>query len=172
MWTSWPSSGPSGASPAPTPREAGRERNVYSVDGPTDTRMETVLVPVRYPLSEHSARTLGRAVDVAEERDAELIVLHVDLYQEGHEVTRNDLKAAVESEVGHLPNARYLVDRAFLVEEQILEEVVAEEPDVVVLGHKQWGRWRGALHRLRNDPDIAAYLQREVDAEFVIVEAE
>lgn len=134
--------------------------------------METVLVPVRYPLSDHSARTLSEAVSVAQQRDAELIVLHVNLYQNGHVVTRNELKRAVEEEVGALPNARFLVDRAFLVEEQILEEVVAEEADVVVIGHKQLGRVRGALSRLRSDPDIADYLQREVDAEFVVVEAD
>lgn len=133
--------------------------------------METVLVPVRYPLSSHSARTLRKAVEVADKRGAELIILHVDLYQNGSEVTRNDLKEAVQAEMGRIPNARYLVDRAFLVEEQILEEVVAEDPEIVVLGHKQLGRWRRALHRLRDDPDIAEYLQREVDTEFVIVEA-
>lgn len=134
--------------------------------------MQTVLVPVRYPMSEHSVRTLTEAVRVADERDAELLVLHVNLFQSGREVSRHDLKAAVEAEVGRLPNARYLVDRAFIVEEQILEEIVAEDPDVVVLGHKQLGRWRRLVNRMLDDPDIAAYLQEHGDTEFVIVEAE
>lgn len=132
--------------------------------------METVLVPVRYPLSEHSARTLSKAVEVAKERDAELLVLHVSLYQNGAEITRQDLKNAVEAEVGRLSNVRYLVDRAFIVEDQILKEIVSEDADIIVLGHKQLGRWRRAVNRMLDDPDIAEYLQQQVDAEFVIVE--
>ncbi len=134
--------------------------------------MVIVLVPVRYPISSHSKGTLERAIKVAEERDAELVILHVDLYQDPQEVTRFDLKRAVESEFGRLPNARYLVDRAFIVEDQILEEIVAEDADVVVLGHKQLGRWRRAINRMVDDPDIAEYLQQQIDAEFVIVEDE
>ncbi|MFP4589887.1 MAG: universal stress protein [Halobacteriales archaeon] len=133
--------------------------------------MTTVLVPVRYPLTEHSRRTLEKAIDVAEDRGAELVVLHVSLYHYGEEVTGRELKAAVESEFGRLPNARFHVDRAFIVEDQILEEIVAEDADVVVLGHKQLGRWRRAINRLVDDPDVAEYLQDKVDVEFVIVEA-
>lgn len=133
--------------------------------------METVLVPVRYPLSEHSARTLQRAVEIADERDAELVVLHVSLYQQGEGVTRHQLKSGVEAEVGRLSNARYLVDRAFIVEDQIMDEIIAEDADVVVLGHKQLAPWRRAINRLLDDPDIAEYLQENVDVEFVIVEA-
>jgi len=68
-----------------------------------------VVVPVRYRLSRHSERTLRRAVRVAEERDAELTVLHVDLYQNGRKVTRTDLKRAVEDSVGELDGTRYAV---------------------------------------------------------------
>ncbi|MFW6448912.1 MAG: universal stress protein [Halobacteriota archaeon] len=133
--------------------------------------MTKVLVPVRYPLSPHSKRTLEKAIDEAEDREAELVVLHVSLYHHGDEVTRRELKAAVEGEFGRLPNARFLIDRAFIVEDQILEEIVAEDADVVVLGHKQLGRWRRAINRLVDDPDVAEYLQDKVDVEFVIVEA-
>jgi len=45
--------------------------------------MSLVVVPVRYPLSKHSRRTLERAIEVAREREAALTVLHVDLYQNG-----------------------------------------------------------------------------------------
>ena len=37
-----------------------------------------VIVPVRYPLSAHSKRTLGRAIEVAAERNADLTVLRFD----------------------------------------------------------------------------------------------
>lgn len=131
--------------------------------------MGTVLVPVRYPLSDHSKRTLKRAIEEATARDAELAVLHVNPYQAKHEVTRHQLKAAVEAVVGTQPAARYLVDRAFIVEDQILDEIIAEDADVVVLGHKQLGRWRRTVNRLLDDPDIAEYLQDQVDVEFVVV---
>ena len=132
--------------------------------------MSRVVVPVRYPLSKHSKRTLERAVEVARERDAAISVLHVDLYQDGPTVTRSELKRDVEREFGALPNARYVVRKGFLVEETILEEVAAEGADVVVIGGKQVGRWRSMIRRLVGDPDIEAYLRDELNAQVVAVE--
>ncbi|MFB6354496.1 MAG: universal stress protein [Halobacteriales archaeon] len=129
--------------------------------------MTRVVVPVRYPLSEHSKRTLRTAVEVAREREAALTVLHVNLYQSGRHVTRSDLKRAVERAFGTLPNARYVVRSGFLVEETILEEVAAEGADVVVIGEKQVGRWRSTVRRLVGDPDIEAYLREELQAQIV-----
>ena len=134
--------------------------------------MSTVLVPVRYPPSDHSIRTLSRAIDIADERDAELIILHVNLYQNGKGVTRRELKRACESAVGRLPGARFNVVRGFLVEETILEEIAAEEVDTVVIGHKQVGRWRQTFNRLIDDPDIAQFLERRVDIDVVVVPPE
>lgn len=129
--------------------------------------MTRVVVPVRYPLSKHSKRTLARAIEVAREREAALTVLHVDLYQQGHNVTRSALKRAVEQEFGSLTNARYVVRTGFLVEETILEEIAAEGADVVVIGEKQVGRWRSTVRRLVGDPDIEAYLREELNAQIV-----
>jgi len=131
--------------------------------------MVTVLVPVRYPLSAHSQHTLSRAVETAEERDGALVILHVDLYQNGEHVDRSMLKHAVEEEVDGVEDVRYLVRRGFLVEETILEEVAAEEADVVVIGHKQLGRWRRTIRRLKQDPDVESYLRERVDCELVTV---
>ncbi|MFB6120579.1 MAG: universal stress protein [Halobacteriaceae archaeon] len=132
--------------------------------------MSRVVVPVRYPLSEHSRRTLGAAIDVAEERDADLTVLHVNLHQEGRRVTRTDLKRAVERAFGPQPSARYVVRSGFLVEQTILDEVAAEDADVVVIGRKQVGRWRRTLRSLLGEPDIEAFLQRELDCELLTVD--
>lgn len=134
--------------------------------------MTTVLVPVRYPLSEHSLATLQKAVDFATEEDGELIVLHVNLYQNGKGVSRGELKRAVQAEIGRLPRARFNVVRGFLVEETILEEVASEGVDLVVLGHKQVGRWRRAFNRLIDDPDIASFIEEHVDCEVVVVPPE
>ena len=131
--------------------------------------MTTVLVPVRYPLSNHSASTLEKAVDLATELEAELIVLHVNLYQNGDHVTRTQLKRAVESVVGPLPFVRYSITQGFIVEETILEEIASEKADVVVIGHKQLSRWRRAFNRLVDDPDIADYLGKNVDCEVHVV---
>lgn len=132
--------------------------------------MASILVPVRYPLSDHSRATLERAVELAEERETTLIVLHVNLYQNGEHVTRGELKRAVEGVVGQRPFIRYSIANGFLVEETILEEVVSEEAETVVIGHKLVGRWRRALNRLLDDPDIAEYLEDRVDSEVVLVQ--
>lgn len=133
------------------------------------TDSEVVVVPVRYPLSEHSERTLRRAFDIADERDASLTVLHINLYQQGQDVQRTDLKRAVEETVGRLEDTRYVVRDGFLVEESILEEVASEGADVVVIGHKQKGRWRRMLNKLFDNPDVEAYLRERLDIEIVTV---
>ena len=131
--------------------------------------MTRIVVPVRYPLTAHSRRTLGEAIRVTEERDASLTVLHVNLYHRGRDVSRAQLKRAVESKLGRTPRTRYVVREGFLVEETILEEVAAEGADVVVLGHKQMSRWRRMLRKLTADPDIESYLRRKIDAEIITV---
>jgi len=133
--------------------------------------MTRVVVPVRYPLSKHSKATLREAIDIAADPDAALTVLHVDLYQNSHNVTRAELKRAVEDEFGPLETVRYVVRRGFLVEETILEEVAAGDADVVVIGSKQAGRWRGMLNRILDDPDVESFLREKLDCQVVTVRA-
>ena len=129
--------------------------------------MTLLVVPVRYPLSKHSKKTLAEAIDIAEDRDASLTILHVDLYHDSHNVSRRDLKRAVEREFGPLADARYVVRKGFIVEETILSEVAAEGADIVVIGEKQVSRWRQTVRRLIGDPDIEYYLRGELDCEVV-----
>lgn len=131
--------------------------------------MTLVVVPVRYPLSEHSRATLRRAVDLAEEHDADLSVLHVNLYQNSSRVSRSELKRAVESEFGPIDRARYVVRSGFLVEETILDEVVGEDADYVVIGRKQTGRWRRMVRSILDDPDVETYLRERVGCTVVTV---
>jgi nucleotide-binding universal stress UspA family protein len=131
--------------------------------------MTLVVVPVRYPLSRHSKATLEEAVRIADERDADLTVLHVDLYQDNRGVTRAELKAAVEREFESLDRTRFVVRKGFLVEETILEEVAAEGADVVVIGTKQASRWRRMLQRFLDDPDIETFLREKLDATVITV---
>jgi nucleotide-binding universal stress UspA family protein len=132
-------------------------------------RPPLVVVPVRFPLTSHSRATLARAIEVANERDATLTVLHVALYQDGRDVSRGELKATVEDAFGRLEHARYVVRRGFLVEEAILEEVAADDADVVVIGSKQAGRWRQLLDRVFDGPDVERVLRSELDCEIVTV---
>ena len=125
--------------------------------------MTRLVVPVRYPLTRHSRATLESAIGIAEEESADVTVLHVNLYQESRRVTRTDLKRAVERAFGRLPRTRYVVRRGFMVEQTILDEIAAEEADIVVIGGKQVSRWRRSLRRLVGDPDIEAFLKRELD---------
>lgn len=133
--------------------------------------MTQVVVPVRYPLTDHSRATLAEAVRVAEERDADLTVLHVNLYQGGRRVSRRQLKNAVEREFDHLPRTRYVVRSGLLVEETILDEIAAQKADVVVIGKKQAGRWRSMIRRLLDDADVERFLREELDSEIVTVAA-
>lgn len=132
--------------------------------------MPQVVVPVRYPLTENSKATLAEAIQVAEDTAAELTVLHVNLYQNGHAVTRGQLKSAVEREFGHIPRTRYVVRSGLLVEETILDEVASQEADVVVIGRKQVSRWRQMVRRLVDDPDIERFLRQELDCDVVTVD--
>lgn len=125
--------------------------------------MTRVVVPVRYPLTRHSRGTLAAAIEIAEEHSADLTVLHVNLYQESRRVTRTELKQAVEQLVGRLPRTRYVIRRGFMVEQAILDEIAAEEADIVVIGGKQVSRWRRSLRRLIGDPDIESFLKSELD---------
>ncbi|EMA67483.1 UspA domain protein [Halorubrum aidingense JCM 13560] len=134
--------------------------------------MTLVVVPVRYPPSSHSEATLREAVRIAEERDADLTILHVDLYQNSGGVSRSSLKREVERRLGRLDRARYVVRRGFLVEETILEEIIAEGADVVVIGSKQAGRWRRMVQKLLSDPDIDTYLRSELDCTVITVDAD
>ncbi len=133
--------------------------------------MSLVVVPVRYPLSKHSRRTLERALEIARTQDAALTVLHVNLYQNGKKVTRVDLKNAVEKAFGRIERARYVVRTGFLVEESILDEVAAEGADVVVIGSKQASRLRRIFQRFTDNPNIDQYLRKHLDCEVITVES-
>jgi nucleotide-binding universal stress UspA family protein len=134
--------------------------------------MTRVVVPVRYPLTGPSVATLEEAVSLAREHDADMTVLHVDLYQDPRGVTRADLKRAAERAVGRVDRARYVVRRGFLVEETILEEVAAEQADIVVIGSQQASSWRKMVKRFLDDPDIETFLEEKLDCQVVTVRAE
>jgi nucleotide-binding universal stress UspA family protein len=131
-----------------------------------------VVVPVRYPLTEHSRETLSEAISIAADDGADLTVIHVNLFQQGQEVSQRELKRAVEQDVGRLENARYVVRRGFVVEETLLEEIAAEDADIVVIGEAQTARWRQMIRRLVDEPDVETYLSEHLDCRLVTVGTE
>jgi K+-sensing histidine kinase KdpD len=128
-----------------------------------------VVVPVRYPLTERSRHTVSEAVRIADDGDAELTVVHVNLFQQGQEVSQRELKRAVEADLGALENTRFVVRRGFVVEETLLEEIAAEKADVVVIGEAQTARWRRVIRRVVDEPDVEKYLSERLDCRLVTV---
>ncbi len=51
-----------------------------------------------------------------------------------------------------------------LVEETILDEVAAQDADIVVIGSKQASRWRRMIRRLVDDPDVDSSFARNSTA--------
>ena len=131
--------------------------------------MDTIVVPVRYPLTERSRRTLREGRRIVKERDGQLIVLHINLYHRSHRTTPSDLKDAVEEEFGYMPRTRYAVRDGFILEETLTEEVLAENPDAVVIGAPRGGPIGWIRRFILSEPNIYAHLERNLDCEIVTV---
>ncbi len=132
-----------------------------------------ILVPIRYPLTKNSRKTLERAVELKSEESAEepvdLHVLHVDLIQDSHKVRREDLRREVESEFDI--DATYVVRKGFLVEETILEEVGRRGVDMVLIGKTRSSRLRRVFDRLvSNNPDIENFLKDNLEVTIEVVD--
>lgn len=130
-----------------------------------------VLVPVRYPLNKNNRSTLARGFELAEENDSEVVVLHVNLFQQMQDVTRADLRREVEEEFGDVAvNVSYVIREGFLIEESILEVAANVKADVIVIGRSRSGRLRRAMRRLiGNDPGIESFLRDKLDVDIEVV---
>lgn len=130
-----------------------------------------ILVPVRYPLNEDNRSTLARGFELAEEvEDSEVVVLHVNLFQNMQDVSRADLRQRVEEMFPDRQNVSYVIREGFLIEESILEVAANEKADVIVIGRNRSGRLRRAMRRLiGNDPDIESFLREKLDVDIQVV---
>lgn len=131
-------------------------------NGPSSS---TILVPIRYPLTAESTRTLEYAGELADrEGDAELKILHVNLSHFNQAAHSREINQAIAPIVGEY-DPEVIVQNGFLVEEMITEEALRLNADIIILGGNRRPRWRRALSRLLwNDPDIPSYLQANVEA--------
>lgn len=130
-----------------------------------------MLVPVRYPLINSTVRTITHAVELSTElEDAPLYFLHVNLIQNGADITANELKQAIHHEVGPLQNASYNINRAFLLEEEILNEANHLHPDYIIIGQSLRGRLMQLVAKfLGLGVDLESYLKQHLQAEIVVV---
>ena len=131
----------------------------------------TILVPIRYPLTDESTRTLDEAGRIAaEHEDADVVVVHVDRFQHNEATGTVELSHAISAVLDDV-HADVVTRRGFFVEEVILEEAEALEADVIVVGAKQTPLWRRLLRRLLgDDPAIGSYLEAETDDDVEVVE--
>lgn len=122
-----------------------------------------LLVPIRYPLTSYSKRTLSRALEIAEERGAsEIIVLHVNLLYAGRKVALEALREEVENHFGPIPHAKYITRDGYLCEETILDEILKKKCDAVVMGRNQQSRWSKVLNFFES-LEIGEEVQRLAD---------
>lgn len=133
--------------------------------------MTRLVVPVRYPLTNRSKRTVAEAFSIAADSDAEMTVLHVNLYQNGRTITQADLQSAIETEFGSVPHTTYVVRAGFLVEETIIDEVTGENADIVVIGQLHPSRWQRLLRRVFPEADLEAVLKDRLDCPVIAVAA-
>lgn len=130
----------------------------------------TILVPIRYPLTDQNRRTLDRAIELREENGSDLVVFHVDLVQHGPSVRRRDLRTAVRREFGPI-EAEYRVRKGIVLEEAIVDEAAGSEADVIVIGSCHHGRLRKTLRRVfRTYVDLQSVLKEELDVDVEVVQ--
>jgi K+-sensing histidine kinase KdpD len=129
-----------------------------------------LLVPIQFPMTEDSIRTVSQAMDLANQLDdPHIYILHVNLAYRGKPVKRPELQRSVEAAVGFLPHASYHVRDAQLLEEAIIDEAKQQGVDYVIIGHSQRARWRRALAtRLNMTVDLESFLPQHLDAEVVV----
>ena len=131
----------------------------------------SILVPIRYPLTEQSAKTLTTAGRLARDyRPVDLTVLHVNLHQKGSATQKREITRAVSSRLDGV-EASVMIRQGYLVEEEILEEATQLGADIIVVGANQQATWRKLLSRLlRTDPEVGVFLRENAATNTKILE--
>lgn len=138
-----------------------------------ESNQTTILVPIRYPLTDESSNTLAAAGRLAHDRGpADLRVLHVNLLQTAGDIQTTELTRAISAVLDGV-DASVSTRRGFLVEEVILEEAMEINADVIVIGAKQKATWRQLLSRVvGNEAAVGSFLRANAPKTIDIVEAD
>jgi K+-sensing histidine kinase KdpD len=133
----------------------------------------TLLVPIRYPLTDDSARTLAAGGRLASERaPANLVVLHVDLLHRQESTKTAELARAIDATLEGVAT-RVTTRQGILVEREIVESVRQWDADAVVLGERHDATWRRYLRRLfRREQGVANYLSSHVPPGVEVLEVD
>lgn len=135
--------------------------------------LTTILVPIRYPLTDESARTLAAAGRLAHDHaPTDLRILHVNLHQTRDATQTTDITRAISSVLDDV-EASVTTRQGFLVEEVILEEATQIDANIIVVGANQQPTWRRLLRRLlRNDPEVSSFLRDHTAVDTEIMEVD
>lgn len=138
-----------------------------------ESNQTTILVPIRYPLTDESSPTLAAAGRLARDQvPADLRVLHVNLLQNSEDIQIGELTRAISSVFDGVDTS-VTTRRGFLVEEVILEEAIEIDADVIVIGANQKAMWRQLLSRVvGNDPAVGTFLRENAPRGMDVVEAD
>lgn len=135
----------------------------------TESGFSTLLLPVRYPLTATSTRTLQYAAERLEQTsNADFRVLHVNLLYRDGTARPAEIARAIEPFVGQY-DPDVVVRRGMLVEGIISEEAARFGADLIILGDDDRPWWRRAFGRLLwSDPDIATHLRTQTESRIEI----
>lgn len=137
------------------------------------TKSTRILVPIRYPLHDESARTLATAGRLAQHHaPADVFALHVNLFQTNENIQTAELTRAISSVLDDV-TASVITRRGFFIEEIILEEAEGLDADVVVVGAEKKAVWRQLLRRLLgNHPSVCSYLKNHITEQIEVIEVD
>lgn len=137
------------------------------------TKQTRILVPIRYPLNDESARTLASAGRLAQQHaPAEIFVLHVNLFQTDENIQTEELTRAISSVLDDV-TASVITRRGFFVEEVIADEAEGLDADIIVVGAEKQAIWRRFLRRLLStEPAVSAYLEDNVTDQVEVIEVD
>ncbi|WP_226041445.1 universal stress protein [Natrinema sp. DC36] len=128
------------------------------------------MVPIRYPLTGTSIRTLEHANDLVKSEDiSEVYVLHINIFQNGENYNRYEISRAI-SPFFEDCNPTVVTRNGFLVEKLIATEAIDIGADIIVIGENKNPTWKRVLSRIfGNNPDVGSYLREQTPAKVTVV---
>lgn len=133
----------------------------------------TILVPIRYPLTDVSSRTLAAAGQLAQDHSpAHIHALHVNLMHHNGSIQTPELTRAISNVLEDV-EASVIINRSYLVEEAILIESRQLGADIIVVGADQSSTWRRIFrHVTGNGPAIGEFLREKTTNDTHVVEVD
>lgn len=128
------------------------------------------MIPIRYPLTDASIRTLKHASELAKSDNiSDVYVLHINIFQNGENFNRYEISRAI-SPFFEDCNPTVVTRNGFLVEKAIATEALDLGADIIVIGKNQNSTWKRILSKIfGNNPDVGSYLRERTPAKVKVV---